>query len=312
MYIPLHWWSTFSFLEAIGKPKDIVKKAKELGFPAIALTDLNVVYWLIQFYQAAKAEEIKPILWVEIWFVMDVNAISNVKNIGSLCLLAKNDQWYLNLLKLVTYASQEGVMRRPKIDFQVLQQYKDWILCFMWWENSWMAAMMENSENEDRIKEIFDMLIQILWKENCFLEIIAQDESENSKIKAMNQFVLSLSKEKNIPCLVSNMYRYLTQKDKTTHELAMAIKDNMTIFDANHRVLTTENHMMVDDEIRFICQKNGYTKDQIDEWISNTKVVADLCNANIEMWQKLFPKYEVEEDIAELYDKYKNDLILEE
>ncbi|MBQ7616967.1 PHP domain-containing protein [bacterium] len=62
MYIPLHGHSTFSFLESIGKPKDIIKKAKELGFPAVALTDLNVIYGLIQHYQAANAEEIKPIL----------------------------------------------------------------------------------------------------------------------------------------------------------------------------------------------------------------------------------------------------------
>jgi DNA polymerase III alpha subunit len=76
---------------------------------------------------------------------------------------------------------------------------------------------------------------------------------------------------------------YPTPKDKITHELAMAIKDNMTIYDPNHRVLTTENHMMVEDEIRTICKNNGYSEEQINNWINETETIADRCNANIEM-----------------------------
>lgn len=312
MYIPLHGHSTFSFLESIGKPKDIIKKAKELGFPAIALTDLNVIYGLVQHYQAANAEEIKPILWVEIWFVLDINNISNTKTIWSLCLLAKDDQWYLNLLKIVTYASQEWIERRPKIDFNCLEKYKEGLICFMWWKESRIWAMLANSESEDKIREMYDMLRKCMGEENCFFEIIAQDESKNPQIKTVNSLVLKMAKDTNTPCFVSNIYMYPTPKDKITHELAMAIKDNMTIYDPNHRVLTTENHMMVEDEIRTICKNNGYSEEQINNWIDETETIADRCNASIEMWQKLFPKYEVEPEVIEIYEKYKNDLIIED
>ena len=311
MYIPLHGHSTFSFLESIGKPKDIIKRAKELWFPAIALTDLNVIYWLIQFYQAAKAEEIKPILWVEIGFVFDVNNAVNIKNVWSICLLAKTSQGYLNILKLVTYASQEGIQNRPKIDFQVLQKYSEWIICFTWWPDSWISSMLANSESIEKVEESIDMLISILGKDNCYLEIIAQDEQKESKIKEINKCILGLSQKKNIPCVLSNIYFYPTKDDKVTQELALAIKDNLTIFDPNHRAPQTLNHMMEEDEIRMISKKNWYSDSDIDEWINNTQKIADQCDATVEMWQKLFPKYEVEQDILQKYEQYKDELIVE-
>ena len=310
MYIPLHGHSTFSFLESIGKPKDIIKKAKELWFPAIWLTDFNVIYGLIQFYQAANWEWIKPILWVEVGFVFDVHNVRNIKNVWWICLLAKDDQGYLNLLKLITYASQEWIEGRPKIDFQVLEKYKEGILCFSWWIQSWLFSMMKDSESNEKVEEAFDMLVSLLGKDSCFLEVVAQDEL-NSDIKRINKFVLDLSKKKDISCIVSNEYIYPSKDDKITYELAMAIKDNLTIYDANHRVPQTENHMMTEEEIRSICQKNGYDEKEIDNWIETTQKVADMCNAKIEMWQKLFPKYEVEPEVLQLYEKNKDNLIVE-
>ena len=312
MYIPLHGHSTFSFLEAIGKPKDIIKKAKELWFPAIWLTDLNVIYGLIQLYQAANAEWIKPILWVEIGFVFDVHNVRNIKNVWSICLLATTSQWYLNLLKLVTYASQEWIENRPKIDFQSLEKNKEWILCFVWGVDSWIASMIRESEPLDKVEETLDMLISILGKENCYLEVIAQDEKEESEIKSINTTVLWLSKKKDLPCIVSNIYQYPSVGDKVTHELAMAIKDNLTIYDPNHRSPKTQNHLMTEEEIREMCKKNWYDENLINEWIDNTQKIADLCDANIEMGQKLFPKYEVEPDILQKYEEHKDELIIEE
>jgi len=312
MYIPLHGHSTYSFLEAIGKPKDIVKKAKELWFSAIWLTDLNVIYGLIQLYQAANAEWIKPILWVEVWLVYDVNNVRNLKNVWGICLIATTSQWYLNLLKLVTYASQEWIEYRPKIDFKSLEANKEWILCFSWWADSWISSMLRDSEPIEKIEETFDMLKSILWDDNCYLEIVAQDEKQEPEIKSVNGVVLWLSEKKHIPCIVSNIYQYPTVDDKVTHELAMAIKDNMTIYDPNHRAPKTQNHLMTEVEIREMCKKNWYAEALVNEWIDNTQKIADKCDASIEMWQKLFPKYEVEPDILEKYEKYKDQLIVEE
>ena len=121
-----------------------------------------------------------------------------------------------------------------------------------------------------------------------------------------------VSQNKDIPCIVSNIYQYPSEWDKVTHELAMAIKDNLTIYDSNHRAPKTKNHLMTEDEIRQMCKKNGYEDKLVNEWIDNTQKIADLCEANIEMWQKLFPKSEVESDILEKYEAHKNELVVED
>jgi DNA polymerase III alpha subunit len=116
--------------------------------------------------------------------------------------------------------------------------------------------MLANSESIEKVEESIDMLISILGKDNCYLEIIAQDEQKESKIKEINKCILGLSQKKNIPCVLSNIYFYPTKDDKVTQELALAIKDNLTIFDPNHRAPQTLNHMMEEDEIRMISKKN--------------------------------------------------------
>ncbi len=90
----------------------------------------------------------------------------------------------------------------------------------------------------------------------------------------------------------------------------MAIKDNLKLYDPQHRVPTTKNHLMTEEEIRNICLENGYTEAQINERIATTQVIADRCDAKIEMGQSLFPKYEAEAEILELYEKNKDSLII--
>lgn len=92
MFTHLHGHSSFSFLEAIGRPPKIIAKAKELGMNAIAITDYNGMYGCIRFYQAAKAEDIKPIIGVELGFVLDINSVIPTNQIGNIVLLAENKQ----------------------------------------------------------------------------------------------------------------------------------------------------------------------------------------------------------------------------
>lgn len=310
MFINLHGYSTFSFLEAIGKPKDIVKKAKALGQSAIALTDLNVVYGAIQHYQVARDEGIKPIIGTEIGFTLDLNASASMKTIGSICLLAHNSQGYLNLLKLVSYASQEGITMRPKITPQVLEENKEGILAFCGGVDSRIAKMLLNGESIAKIQEIVMMLKNILGEEYIYLEIIAQDEKKHPEIAKINAAVLELAELTDTPCIISNIYSYPEQKDIKTQELAMAIKDNLKLYDPQHRVPTTANHIMDEAEIRALGLANGYSREQLDLWIANTAHIAEHSELTIEMGQALFPKYEGDAAIRELYAANRDQLIV--
>ena len=312
MYIPLHWHSTYSFLEAIWKPKDIVKKAKQLWLPAIWLTDIDVMYWAIQFYQAAKDEEINPIIWVEIGFTLDINNITNLKSVGSLCLIATSEEGYLNLMKIVSYASQDGFKGRPTMDLHILEECKEWLIWFCWWIDSWIFKLLSASESLSRIEEIVVMIKDILCEGNFYFEMIAQDEKVHWNIAQINKTILSLSEKMKIPCIVNNIYLYPNSDDKTTQELAMAIKDNVKIYDPQHRVTSTKSYIMLEDEIVGICKNNWYSEDLIKTWVDNTQIIADRCDVFIRMKQLLFPKYAVEEDVLEVYEQHKDDLIIED
>lgn len=91
----------------------------------------------------------------------------------------------------------------------------------------------------------------------------------------------------------------------------MAIKDNLRLYDPNHRKYDTLNHIMSEEEIRSIASKNGYSTEQIDTRCENTVKIADQCHTKIAMGQMLFPKYEGEEEVVALYEKYKDELVEE-
>ena len=313
MYVPLHWHSTFSFLEALGQPKDIVTRAKELWFSAIAITDYNGMFWIPAFFQASKDSKnpedendkwVKSIFGTELWFVMDLNSSVVGKNLWNLCLLAESDQWYHNMMELVAYANQAGFKNWiQKLDLNVLKWKSEWIRVFTWWEQSWMYKMLASWESDVKVKEIYDMLHEVFW-DKCYLEITAQDESILPATKKINKFIYNLAKQTNTKLIVDNDYRYVREKDKDAWEIALSIKDGTKMYDANRRSPAWKYHIMGEEEIRGICVKNWYNEEEVDEWIINNWNIAEELNASMLLNQKLFPKYKTPDYMEELYHKY--------
>ncbi len=313
MYVPLHWHSTFSFLEALWQPKDIIKCAKDIWLSAIAITDYDGMFWIPAFYMASKDSKdpenaddkwVKSIFWLETWFVMDIHSSLSDKNVGNICLLAENENWYHNMMELVAFANQawftHGVR---KLDLNILKEKSDWIRVFTWWENSWIAKMLLNWESEAKVREVYDMLHDAFW-DKCYLEIIAQDESKLPAVKKCNKFIYELAKQTNTKLIVDNDYRYLRQDDKDSWLIALSIKDGTRIYDANRRNPEWKYHIMNWEEIREICINNWYSAEEIDSWIKNNWDIAEELNVSLLFNQKLFPKYEVQGEIKDLYEKY--------
>lgn len=308
MYIPLHWHSTFSFLEAVSAPDKIAKTAKELWFPAIAIEDFWGMYWLPAFFQAAKSTEIKAILGVELGFVIDINANLTWKPIWNITLIAINNQWYKNLMKLTSFATQDGLSIKPKVDIARLRERNEWVLIFYGGLESWLWKMRHTGEKTENILEIHNMIREI-FGENCYLEIIAQDESIIPKLHEVNQLCLSLSSQTATKCIVQNEFFYPSPNDYKTREIALAIKDNVKLYDQYHRQPAWQYHIMTEDQIKEICLHNGYSDSQITDWLRNCETIADQVSAKIEFLSWLFPNYEAPEDINQLYQKYSHSLI---
>jgi len=312
MFTHLHWHSSFSFLEAIGKPKHIIAKVKSLEMKAIAITDYNWMYGAVNFYLWAGDEGIKPIIWSELWWVLDINSVTNPKTIGNIVLIAKSDLGYHSLMELVSFANQQWIKFKPKIDVSILKEKSEWIIAIIWWEESWLGKMVLNWESDDRIIEIIKMIKDILWNENVFLEMTAQNESLLSDVKKINNQILNYSKKTNTDCVVNNNYFYPGKEEKEAWEMALAIRDGYKMYDEMRRKPKWEYHIMNEDEIVEIMKWNGYEEKQINERIENNNKIAESIDVKIQLWQYLFPNYDNPEDVKELYKEQKDNLVVEE
>jgi DNA polymerase III alpha subunit len=167
-------------------------------------------------------------------------------------------------------------------------------------------------EKEEKMGEILTILQETLGKENVFLEITAQDESLLPEVKKINTLLLAMSKKYGIKCVVDNNYHYLTSTDKEAREIALAIKDGKKIYDEDRRKPKGNFSIMSEEEIRGVCTKNGYTPEQIDERIHTNEEIAAEIVTDIALNQTLFPNYASPEDIIELYEENKEQLVVEE
>ncbi|MEI7562566.1 MAG: PHP domain-containing protein [bacterium] len=310
-FVHLHGHSTFSFLEAIGKPNKIISRAKELGMDAIALTDYNGMYGCIKLYQTAKEENIKPIIGVELGFVLDHNSPILANQIGNIVLISKSKAGYANLMEIVSFANKEGVTGKAKIDIPFLQEHKEGIIAIIGGKQSRIGKMILIDEKEEKITEILNMLQETIGKDNLFLEITAQDEHLLPEIKKINTTLLAISHKYNIKCIVDNNYHYITSTDKEAREIALAIKDGKKIYDEDRRKPLGNFSIMSEEEIRSICSKNGYSPEQIDERMNTNVGIASEIVTDIALNQTLFPNYASPEDIIELYEKNKGELVVE-
>lgn len=276
---------------------------------SIAITDKNAIYAAFSFYNIAKEEKINPIIWVELGFILHLNNFAG-QALWQICILAKNDEWYKNIINLTSFANKDGIEKQPKVDLPTLEENKDGLLLIIWGCSSWIGKMIENGETQDKIIEILEKLIGIFGKENVFLEIIAQDEILLPEEWRINKKILEIAEKTNTPCVVNNVYNYPKAEDKYPREVALSIKDGTKMYDPHRRSPKWEYHIMKEEEIRKICKKNGYSDTQITTWIENNNSIGENIKFSIKMGQSLFPNYDTPAEIKEIYKSCKNDLLI--
>lgn len=312
MFIHLHWHSHYSLLEAIGKPKNLVREAVDHGMSALALTDYNGLFGAIEFYQTCKDAEIKPIIWVELGLVHDISTKEKNEEISTIVLLAKSFDGYQHLLKIVSEANLHGRNNdKARIDLSILSKYTWEIIILIWGLHSYIAKSVLNNEDPAKISENVARLVQIVGKENTILELTVQDESKYPDIKKINTYTQQLATDLEVHLTCANNYHYIDQADQKVSEVAKAIKDGKRMFDEDRRKVTLQQHLMSEDEIREILQDNGYDAQLIQQMITTTTEIAQEIDIDIPLGEILFPKYESPEHIKELYETQKDTLIVD-
>jgi DNA polymerase-3 subunit alpha len=288
----LHTHSHYSLLDGLAKIDDLLNRAGELGMDSLALTDHGVMYGAVEFYQKAKAKNIKPIIGVEAYVA--ANSRHN-KNPGvddkrnHLVLLAKDQTGYKNLMKLTTLAHLEGFYYKPRIDKEILEKYSQGIIA----TSACLAGEIPQiilSKNIKKAEETIKEFQEIFGQENFYLEL--QDHPTIKELNKINEGLIELSKKTKAPLVAANDIHYLNKEDDRAQDILMCIQMNKTVSDKNRLSMLGEDYSMKSPETMIEHFKH------IPEAIDNTQKIVSECNVEIELGKILLPEFDVPDKLS--------------
>ena len=293
-FVHLHIHSEFSLLDGANRIKDLPVRAKELGMDAMAITDHGVMYGAIDFYKACKKEGIKPIIGCEVYVAPRSRfdkepGVDNKYN--HLILLAKNNQGYKNLSKLVSLGFIDGYYYKPRIDLEILEKYSEGLVC--------LSACLAGSVNQALLNGQNEKAEEIaLWHKRVFGEDY-YIELQNNGIKEQvlaNQKLVQLARKLDIPLVATNDAHYLKKEDAYNHEVLLCIQTGKRMSDEDRMKFDTEELYVKSPE-----EMIDYFK-AFPDAIENTVKIAEKCNVEFEFGHTILPNYEVPEGYETHYD----------
>ena len=301
-FVHLHVHSHYSLLDGLAKTKGLVQKAKELGMPAVALTDHGVMHGVIEFYQAAVKEGIKPIIGVEAYIAR--NGMHNKRakideRPYHIVLLAKNNQGYKNLVKLTTLAHLEGFYYKPRIDLELLAKHANGIIALSSCLQGMVARTIINndlSEAEENAKKLND----IFGQGNFYLEV--QDHPTLEHQNFVNEEIIKLGKKLDIPVVATNDVHYLNKEDDEIHDILICLQTKKKQKDSDRMSYLGEDFSFKDAE----TMKAAFAEHP--EVIANSLAIAEKCNVELELGKIQLPHFEVPD--GKTADQYLRELCI--
>ena len=283
----LHVHTEYSLLDGSNKIKECVKRVKELGMDSVAITDHGVMYGVIDFYRAARAEGIKPILGCEVYVApnsrFDKELTGGEERYHHLVLLAENNQGYANLMKIVSRGFTEGYYYKPRVDMEVLREFHEGIIAL----SACLAGEVPRYIEKGMVEEAKQAALKYqdcFGKGNYFLEL--QDHGIPMQ-QTVNAALLSMSRELDIPLVATNDVHYTRAEDAQAHDILLCIQTG--------KVVTDENRMRYEGGQYFIKSEEQMKElfPYALEALENTHKIAERCNVEIEFGVTKLPKFEV-------------------
>lgn len=284
-YVHLHNHTHHSLLDGLTKVPDLVKRVKELGMQAVAMTDHGTLSGAIEFYKACHDEGIKPIIGIETYVAARTihdRDPSKDKARYHLILLAMNNTGYQNLMRLSTTANLEGVYYKPRIDHDLLEKHNAGLIALSACAGGELGENLR-AGNYEEAKRIA-LWYQSIFGDRYYMEI--QDHNEWDVQKKINEGVFRISEETGIQCVVTSDAHYLTEDDQEAHEILLCVGTGAYLSDQD-RMSLKDFHLHVTDP-----------KEIIERWgaehpgaISNTKAIADRCEVTLELGKILIPTF---------------------
>lgn len=290
-YVHLHNHTHHSLLDGLTKIPDLVARVKDMGMTACAITDHGTMSGTIEFYKAAKAAGIKPIIGMEAYVAARGRADRDPQKDKAryhLILLAMNNTGYRNLMKLSTLANLEGMYYKPRIDHELLEQYNEGLIALSACASGELGEQLrlDNYAEAKRIASWY----KSVFGDRYYLEL--QDHGHpdcpskwDVQVK-INQYLEQLSTELGIECVVSSDGHYLNHADQDAHEILLCVGTGSYLSDEK-RMSLKDFELHVTDPADIIARWNK-TNPQA---VANTKRIAERCNIDIELGKILIPKF---------------------
>jgi len=293
-FVHLHVHSEYSLLDGAARIKGLVKKAVELGMPAVALTDHGVMYGVVDFFRTAKAAGIKPIIGCEMYmapgsrFTKQLTKNKREEKPYHLTLLARNNKGYQNLMRLASFGFLEGFYYKPRIDKEILKEYGDGLIAL----SGCIAGEIPRhiiAGRTDLAEKSLEEFIDIFGKDNFYLEI---QDSGIPEQKIVNEKMIGLSKKYAIPIVATNDVHYLEKEDSRFHDVLLCIQTGSTINETERLKFSTDQYYFKD-----LKEMKDLFSGQ-EEAIRNTVEIAQRCNVEIELGMNLLPSFETPDGLS--------------
>lgn len=304
-FVPLHIHTEYSLLDGAIRVNDLVDFAVENDMPAIAITDHGVMYSAIEFYEYAHKKGIKPLIGCEFYMHNgDINEKdANNNPLYHLVLIAKNSAGYFNLIKLVSTAWCEGFYYKPRINWELLEQHHEGLIC--------CSACLGGELLQELLKGDKAKATEVakkykdLFGEDYYIEL--QDHNLEEQ-KRTNPDLIDIAKELGIKMVITNDSHYLRREDADMHDTLLCLQTNANKDDPNRfHFSNNEFYVKTKEEMRDAFR--WMDAEMFEECVANTEEIANKCNLTIELHNAPLPHYEVPKGYT--IPTYLNHLVME-
>ena len=285
----LHVHTEYSLLDGSNKINEYVARVKELGMDSAAITDHGVMFGCIDFYRAAKAAGIKPILGCEVYVApgsrFDKEIGREEDRYYHLVLLAENQEGYQNLMKIVSTGFVDGFYYKPRVDLEILEKYHEGIIA--------LSACLAGEVARDITKGFYEeskkaalRYEEIFGKGNFFLELQDHGIPEQHRV---NQQLVRMSRETGIELVATNDIHYTYSTDAEAHDILLCVQTGKRLQDEDR--MRYEGGQYYVKSVEEMAALFPYAPEALE----NTHKIAKRCNVEIEFGVTKLPKFDVPE-----------------
>ncbi|MEG6584606.1 DNA polymerase III subunit alpha [Dendrosporobacter sp. 1207_IL3150] len=290
-FVHLHVHTEYSLLDGASRIEHLVMRVKELGMPAVAITDHGSMYGVIDFYKQAKKHGVKPIIGCEVYVAprsrLEKSAVEG-EAYYHLVLLAENNTGYRNLVEIVSRGYSEGFYYKPRIDKELLQKYSEGLICLSACIAGEIPNMLLKGDiaNAEKLAKEYK---EIMGPDNFYLELQDHGMPEQKKVNSM---LIELAKKLDIGLVATNDLHYINKHDGECHDVLLCIQMGKTV-DDEARIKFPNNEFYLKSTQEMAELFGGYS-----EAFYNTVKIADRCNVEFDFGQLHLPEFPMPEGLT--------------